>query len=175
MRAMAEEAMGSNPRTVPGPWCKHCTARHACPALRATTLGILDVVADTTADELDAPALGYELALVTRAKELLEARYTGLAAQTETLLRIGQTVPGWGIEHTRGSEVWTKPVDEVLMLGTLLGVSLAGDVKALTPNQARQAGLDPAVVASYSERRPGAARLAAVDLAAARRAFGGGS
>ena len=172
LRTQAEEATGNNPSTVTGKHCKHCKARRACPALRAATLDILDVVSDATPAPLDAPALALELSLLKQAQERLDARWSGLEAQATAEIRAGKPVPGWSIEHTEGREKWTKTPEEIIAVGSLLGVSLAKSVDVITPAQARKAGMKPELAAFYTERKPGAAKLVQSDLSAARRAFG---
>jgi hypothetical protein len=172
-RAAAEEALGNNPRTVPGPWCKHCTARHACPALRATTLDTADMVREATPVELPPEGLAVELGLLKRAQAQIEMRLAGLEAQATALIQGGKSVPGWGIDHTVGREEWAKPVKEVLALGDLFGVNLAKPVEPITPAQARKAGVEPTVIAAYAKRKAGTAKLVKIDTAAARKAFGG--
>lgn len=174
LRAQAEEATGNNPRTVTGAHCKHCPARRACPALRNATLDILDVVYDSTPVSLSGQALALEMSLLVQAAARIEARQAGLEAQALVEIRSGKAVPGWSIEHSPGREVWVKPASDVIALGKLYGLSLAKAAEAITPNQARQAGLPAALTAPpYSDRKTGAAKLVQVDTAVARRAFGG--
>lgn len=173
MRVAAEEALGNNPRAVPGSWCKHCTGRHACSALRATTLDSVDMIREATPVELTAEGLAIELGLLKRAQSQLEMRLAGLEAQAMALIQGGKSVPGWGIDHTIGREEWAKPVKEVLALGDLFGVSLAKPVEPITPAQARKSGVEPTVIAAYAKRKPGTAKLVKIDTTAARKAFSG--
>jgi hypothetical protein len=173
MRAAAEEALGNNPRTVPGPGCKHCTARHACAGLRATTLDTVDMVRESTPVELPPEGLAIELGLLKRAQSQLEMRLAGLEAQAMALIQGGKSVPGWSIDHTVGREEWSKPASEVFALGQLFGVDLARPAEPITPAQARKAGVDATVISAYAKRKAGTAKLIKVDTTAARKAFGG--
>jgi hypothetical protein len=171
LRLAAEEARGNDPRTVPGPWCKHCPGRFQCKALQAAALDAVDQANDATPIDLPPDGLSIELRLLRRAKEQLEARITGLEARAMSAIQRGGVVPNWTIEHTAGREEWVKPVAEVLALGQLAGINLAKPQEAITPKQARDAGVDAALVAGFSQRRPGAAKLIPIDTAAARKAF----
>ena len=172
LRAQAEEAMSNDPIARPGPYCKHCTARHACKALQGAALDTIEQASDSTPVELPPAALGSELARLVWARQLLESRITGLEAQIEAGLAGGVSIPGWSIERAPGREDWVKPVSEVLMLGDLCGVTLAKP-GAITPAQARKAGVPADLVAAYAARKPGTAKLIQISTDDARRAFGG--
>ena len=106
------------------------------------------------------------------ARQLLESRITGLEAQIEAGLAGGVSIPGWSIERAPGREDWVKPVSEALVLGDLCGVTLAKP-GAITPAQARKAGVPADLVAAYAARKPGTAKLIQISTDDARRAFGG--
>lgn len=172
LRSQAEEAMGNDPLAHPGPYCKHCTARHACKALQGVALDAIEQASDSTPVELPPAALGSELARLVWARDRLDARITGLEAQVETGLAGGVSIPGWSVERAPGREEWVKPVAEVLTLGTLYGAVLSKP-GAITPAQARKAGVPAEVVAAYAARKPGSAKLVQISTDDARRAFGG--
>lgn len=175
LRAAAEEAMGNDPLAHPGPYCKHCTARHVCKALRGAALGAIDQASDATPAELPPDALGLELSVMSRGEMLLAARLSGLRAHALAAIKSGKLVPGWRADRTPGREAWTKPVSEILSAGELMGVDLAKPAEAVTPNQARTAGFNADIVAAWSERKPGAVKLVPVTAGEAARAFGGGT
>jgi hypothetical protein len=173
LNSAAHEARGNNPATRPGLHCTHCLARHACKALQATDLDIVDRSSDATPLDLPPAALGKELSALRRARALLDARISGLESQAEAEIRKGVSVPGWTIEHTTGREQWARSDEEILLLGEMLGIKLDAGVKLVTPNQARKLGLDETMCREYSERRAGAAKLVPVSTVAARKAFAG--
>jgi hypothetical protein len=80
---------------------------------------------------------------------------------------------GWAITHGKARERWAKPPAEVFALGDMMGVELRKPSEAITPNQARDLGLDAAVIAAYAERPTGAAKLTPRDASTAARVFGG--
>ena len=173
LNASANEALGNDPSTVPGPHCKRCNARHACKANQAVALDVVDSSSDSTPHDLPPSALGRELSVLTRAREMLESRITGLQAQAEAEIRKGTQVPGWAIEHTVGREAWSVTAEEVATLGDMLGVKLSKGPEVVTPAQARKAGVDETIIAQYSSRKPGSSKLASVSIVSSRKAFGG--
>lgn len=177
MREAAEEAIGNNPRTMVGPQCDHCSARHACKALQVAALDARDMADDATPFDLPPEGLALEMRLLRRGQTLMKARLSGLEAQAMSAIRGGVQVPGWTIEHGEGRLNWNKPAAEVLALGALMGIDLAKPVEkaVITPTQAKAAGLDATIVAQYSVRLPGEAKLVEMDTTASRKAFGGNS
>ena len=166
------EALGNNPRTISGPWCKFCPARHACPAAQDAAAGIVDMISEAVPRELDAAEMGTELSVLVGAAERLQARITGLQAEAMERIRLGNVIPGWGAESTGGRLDWMRPAPEVIALGEAMGVCLAKPAEPITPTQAKAAGLPVAVLASLSERKPGAIKLVPISTADTRRVFG---
>ena len=167
----AHEALGDNPTLRAGPECRYCPARHACPVLQREGYRIADAVPLVPPVELPPEALGVELRYLTDAQRLLDARVEGLSEQVKSLARQGSRVPGWMLKQEPGREVWTVPAAEVITAGTMLGVDLAKPPEALTPNQARAAGVPADVVAAFATRPAGALKLKPDDGTDARRVF----
>lgn len=170
LRRQAERALGDAPMLRAGRHCKHCTARHACAAAQTAALAGFEYVRRAGSTPLDPIALGLELATLVEAEAAIKARRTGLEEQALQTLRSGGAVPGWGIEHGRGSRKWTKPDSEVIALGEMLGVQLAKPAAAITPTQAAKL-IDGSVISSYSTSYPGAASLAQVSKSLALQVF----
>lgn len=168
----AAEALGPSPRTRVGPECAYCRARHACPALHREGFGAMDEAFRATLMDLTPEQIGLELRMLTRAADRLKARQSGLAEQADRLLRQGQRVPGWSLQPGQAREQWTLPADVVIATGRALGVEIAQPPKPLTPRQAREAGMDAAVVASLSERGKAAKSLTRDDDNVGRMIFG---
>jgi len=156
--------------------CQDCDGRHACAALQYTTLTHADVVlVGGLPVELSPAHAALELRLLHRAAERIAARVTGLEEQVTALLKGGAPVPGYRLEAGSGRERWSVPAPQVIALGSMLGVDLAKPPAAITPGQARKAGMPDAVVASCAERPRGAAKLVPDDGSLARRTFSGGN
>ena len=171
LRVRCEEALSDNPWTQAGPWCKDCSANRACQTLQDAGDAIMERVGQAVPVDLPPAQVGQELTRLSRAMAVLEARISGLESYTESLIRGGDTVPGWMIEHTKGREFFTAPVPDVLALGGLYGVQLAKPADAITPAQARKAGVPADVIAKIVDRRPGSAKLVPINPAAAEKAL----
>jgi len=98
--------------------------------------------------------LGVLYGLVKRAKEQLEFLETGLEAQIRSVMSTGVNVPGWISEPSQGRESWDKAPAEIFKLGDMLQIELRKE-QAITPSQARKAGVLPELVAAYSSRKTG--------------------
>lgn len=169
----ADEATGDNPPCKPDPVaCGHCSARHVCDALQRAAYRGMDLVRRALPVEMPAGALGLEARLLHDMIKLAEARKSGLDQQIESLLRAGQPVPHWTMAPGVSRERWQEGKDpEIIALGQMYGVDVTKPPEAITPSQAKKAGLPPDVVAAYSVRPNGAMKLTVDDGSAARRIF----
>jgi hypothetical protein len=161
---MAYASKEPNPPTLTGPQCRHCEARHACPALQSVAMSMVDVAGRSV-------PRGLELKMLTEGAARLKARIEGLEEIALATVRKGGAVPHWTIGHSKARERWAKPVAEVLALGDMMGVDLRKPLEPITPAQAREKGLDAAVTAVYSERPSGAAKLVPFTDTTAKKAF----
>ena len=169
----AHEALGPNPRARVGPECRDCRARHACPALQGAAYDSMDEAKTVTPLVMQPAGLGLELRLAKRAQALLEARISGLEEQAQAEIKRGVLVPGWRVQHGAGREKWKVPAAQVIAVGQMMGLDIAKPVEPITPNQARERGLDPGVVAALATRPAGGATLVEDDGSETRRVFGG--
>lgn len=170
--AAVTEALSSAPRTRVGPECRDCRARHACPALLDAAAGACDVAAEAQPMELPPAALGVELRYLYRARELLNARISGLEETAAALIRRGQQVPHWGLEQSAGRTSWSIPAASVVEMGRMLGIDLAKPLDAITPTQARERGVPAEVIAQASTTTRGSMKLVPDDGSKARAIFG---
>lgn len=170
IRAAAIAAKAPNAPTRTGDHCRDCSALHACEANRRVGGYAMDLAGRSTPDPLPMDALGLELRNLDRALKRLEARRDGLATVALDAINKGANVPYFARGFGKGRERWKAPVAEVFAMGDLMGVELRKPT-AVTPNQARDAGVDAAVIAAYSETPTGAAKLVPVDDNRAAKAF----
>lgn len=145
--------------TRSGEHCIYCNARHACSAALTAGLGMYEAVNKPVPAELTPTQLGTQLAIIKRARKQLEYLESGYEEQLKALIRSGSRVPGWSVEQGVGNRQWSKPTEEILKLGELMGVDLKEPVKAISPAQAEKKGIDAAVIAAYVERKPGAMKV----------------
>lgn len=168
----ADEAAGDNPPLKPHPdACENCSARHACPALQAAAYRAVDISMQAQALDLPPAALGLEARLLTDARALLDARLSGLEEQIRSNYRNGVNVPHWTLVPGSARVKWSKPDAEVLLLGEVMGASLAKTPEPITPTQAQTKGIDPEFIKAYSFTPPGAMKLIVDDGSIARRTF----
>ena len=147
----AAAALKENAPTVSGPHCRYCNARHVCPAAQKASMNAVDVIDQNTPDELNNTALGAEITILRRAKEMVEWRLAALESQALTHIRQGQMIPGYSAETRQGRQVWTRPKNEIISLGEMYEIDLRKPVEVITPKQALKAGIDEAVINAYSE------------------------
>lgn len=151
LHTAAHEAMSPNAKTRSGPHCKHCKARHACEAALTAGMGLYEVAARPVPMNLDGLALGVQKNIVDRAIKQLEYLKSGYEAEIEARLRNGETVPYWRTEPRLGRETWSRPAEEVIRMGHMLGQDLRRK-DPITPKQAVSLGIDEAVIKGYSHK-----------------------
>ena len=166
-----EDATSGHARAKPNPGCVYCPARHECPTLQRDGYRSADLAQEATPLALPAAAIGLELAWLTDAHARLGARISGLRAQAEAMVFRGERVPGWALQDAPGREEWSKSVAEVLALGKLVGLDIAKPTAAITPAQARKAGVPAPLVAAYSGRPKSSRSLVKSDDSDARKIF----
>jgi hypothetical protein len=152
--------------------CKRCTARHVCPTLQINALDSVDISLHNTPNDLDEGNLGKELAVLKHAAMILDARITGLEEQAKFMITKGKRVPGFKLDSVSNREVWTKSVDEIIVLGKLLGINLTKDPTIVTPAQARKLGVEDYILNGYISRQKGALKLIEEDITDASKIFG---
>lgn len=167
----AHEALSDRARTRSGEHCIYCNARHACQAALDAGLGMFEAVNKPVPSELTPEQLGTQLAIVKRARKQLEYLESGYGQQLMSLIRSGKNVPGWAVEQGVGNREWAKPIEEVLQLGSLLGVDLREPVKLVSPAQAEKKGIDKSVIAAFVERKPAGLKIVPDNNKKAREVF----
>lgn len=171
LRAAAPMAMCDDAPCVPGDWCEHCNGRHACEALQRTALVATDKAFSSIPLVLPPLAAARELRAMQRSTKMLQARMTGLEQQLLDLCRKGTDVPGYGIERAQGRQRWTRPIPEVIALGSMYGLDVSKP-GVITPKQSVKLGIPAGVVGQMSDEPLGEWRLVEVTTDKARKVFG---
>lgn len=176
MAEAAALAAAPEPVTCVGRHCRDCTARHSCPLMAEASAAVLDIVGQAspqpvTIDQKARDQKARELTLLRDAEAILKARITGLEALLVNEVRQSRPVAGYGLEQKFSRVNWTYPIEDVIALGDMMGVDLRKPQAPVTPNQARKAGLDDAVISLYSGRTPKEVTLVPVDSNKVERAF----
>ncbi len=167
----AEIAASPNAPTKTGPYCRNCSAAHACQAALDLGAATVDMAGTSIPVDMTPAQLGVTLARLRTAKKRLEALTTSLEEVVFSKIRLGAQVPYWSIGSENPREKWVVTPSEVFAMGDLMGVDLRKPAEAITPNQARERGIDPTVISAYAERPKGAQKLVPIDETTATKAF----
>lgn len=165
LRAAAVLAMQPNPPMKTGSYCLDCTGVHACPAAQKLGMALVDYSMTGQPVELPPHALGLELRIIREAIKRLEARAVGLEAQALALSERGTDVPFWKTDYSFGRTRWNDDVtvDMLAIYGDIYGTPLTKIAPAMTPEQAKKAGVPEDVIKSLSYTPRGLKKLVPFD------------
>jgi len=160
------QVIGDAPQCRTGTHCKRCTARAHCETLQRVAFEGIDYEASLETHSLSGQELGMELKILQRAQRALEYRLSGLEEQALHEIQQGGDVAFYTVKHGKGRERWRKdvPVEQVIMMGDLMGVDVRKPVELDTPAQLRKKGIDETVIKAYSETPSTGAKLVEVDV-----------
>lgn len=161
------------PTCTPGPHCLDCSARAHCDTLKQQSYAGVDYVQSLQTHNLSGHALGVELRLLQRAQEMIKMRLSGLEEQALHEIKQGQHVTFYSAKTTYGRKRWKKdvPVDQVIMMGDLLGQNLRKPQELDTPAQCAKKGIDPSVIEQYAETPVTGVKLEQVNERAIKNVF----
>lgn len=168
----AEKALSPNPTVTSGDHCRYCSARIACPTAYKAAMNAVDYTEQANIDKLSPEVMADTLHVLYQAQRAIKYLVTGIEAEAIATIKEGKAIPGWGIDPGMGRLEWAHPIKEVLTLGIMVGVDLRTAPEAITPTQAKAAGVDKALVDSYSKRGKAAIKLVPSDNTVASRVFG---
>lgn len=173
VRHSADIVMSGAGVCQPGLHCHHCTAKHACEALQRVTYDIIERTGAPIPMELHGTDLGYELRILRRAYKLLEYRLNAIETQAEAELRAGKVVPGFRVQDTWGRKIWNPdvPVDQLIMMGDLMGVDIRKPQQLDTPAQVIKKLKSDDVVKQYVTRPHKGWKVVEDDGSKAKQAF----
>ncbi len=165
-------AMDQHAPTIAGPvQCKNCSAIVGCEANQRYVSQLADYVAGNTPFDPPPSVVGQELAMLKRVQSMVEDRIAGLATVAECHITAGRAVPGWHMERGQSRLKWSKPAAEVIAAMQLMYGKDVSKPECITPTQAIKLGIDEAVISQYSERPPGALKLAPINYTQVAKAF----
>lgn len=170
----AERAMSATACTVTvNDGCGRCAARYRCTAAQNAALGVLDEVHKATPHDLPFEAAEDELRRLQWARDIVDARITGLESQVlHGMMRKGSISKHFDLEAKSGREVWKEgQVEQAQAVAALFGVNITKPAQVITPTQAK-AKLPAFVVSMFSHRPKGAFKLVPSDASKWARIFG---
>lgn len=159
MAAAISRSNSQDPQATVNPECDYCPGRVACSANRLAAYRGMAVAQSVTPHDMSPEAMSREHEMLLEYEAVLKSRRTGIEEQLEHLLRAGQRIPGVSMESSKGADEWIVDAGVVISLGELLGKELAKPRAAITPAQARKAGVDPEVVKGMSRPKSGTLKL----------------
>lgn len=172
LKLVEKQALMEEPPLRVSPMCNFCSAKYACPELQQQSLFIAqDQFDGMKPQKLTTTQLGKELKALQDAEEILKARIMGLEEHVLFSLKKGNHVPYYFLEQSTGRENWVKSVEDVLLLGELLGVNLAKPQEVITPKQAVKKGVPQELMQEYSIISKGALKVVKTDLNKTQRIF----
>lgn len=130
--------------------CTKCPVAHSCPANNRAGGNAIDVTDVAFIEQLSGDELSYALYSLETAVKRGKARLDSLRELAVHQIRSGQIVKNYSMQTKLGNEKWRDGVT-IDSMKLITGKKLAKD-KMLTPNQARNAGVDPKTVAAFSHR-----------------------
>lgn len=159
--------------TTAGQHCMYCSARAHCATLAEHSYAGMDYVKDLSTHNLDGAQLGVELKMLRQIQDMVKMRLAGIEEQVLHEIRSGNVVPFFTAREGKGRETWRKdvPVDQLIMMGDLMGVDIRKPVTLDTPAQCRKKGIDELVIAEYIETPSTGLKLVEVDDSTARNVF----
>lgn len=172
LTAAGARAMEYPPVATPGEvQCEHCPGSHACAPLQRAGYRAVHFAKRSLPALLTPEAVGAELRILQDNMALLKARIDGLEADAEARIRRNESVPGYGLDATKGREGWTVAPEQVVALGQLFGQDLRKPA-TLTPAQARSKGIPAEVIAKHASTPTRGVKLVRVAQSNLRKAFG---
>lgn len=160
--------------TIAGTHCRDCKAIAGCEANQRYVSQLADYVAGNTPFDPPPYVVGAELTMLKRIEQMLSARIAGLEAVAGAQIGTGLSVPGWHFERGQSRLKWSKPAAEVIAAMQLMYGKDVSKPDCITPTQAIKLGIDEAVISQYSERPPGALKLAPINYTELKKAFANG-
>lgn len=171
LKEAATLALSGLGQAISGPHCRYCQARHACESALGAGVRLYEVATQALPLDMTVQALATQYTIVTRARKQLAALEDALGQQIETLIRTGKHVPGYMTQPKQGRESWSKPIEEVIAMGDMMGADLRKP-SALTPKQAAKLGIDKNVIKEYSHTTTSGIEIVQDDNSKARLIFG---
>jgi hypothetical protein len=148
---------------VTGDHCALCPGKTECETFLQVGDNAIDLSSYADPIDLSAPAVGKMLKVRTAALLRLKSQVEGLEEQALRLIREGNDVPHWTTGFTSPREAWNDDPTNVIAFGDNMGIDLRKPATAITPAQARKAGLPKTVVDTLASRPPGAMKLVPFD------------
>lgn len=145
----AHKSLSEDATAVSGPHCAYCPGRHTCETALRAGVQLYEAATNPLPMDMSPLALGVQLSIITRAMKHLKHLKDGYDEQVKFKLANNEVVPLWRSEPTYQKAQWSKPIEELEVLGEMLGVNLIKKTP-ITVKQAVDLGVDTSVIKVYS-------------------------
>jgi len=151
LRITVEEALSQYVMAKTGSHCIYCVKATTCEALLTASYNAIDVARrDYDIVDFGNKQLAICLDNLEKASQLISIRRKALEEKAVNSIGAGDNVPGYELSPTWSSKIWTKPKEEIKIMGRLLGAELTKEV-ILTPAAAKKEGVSPEIVDKLSK------------------------
>jgi hypothetical protein len=177
LQEAARAAVERAGRLRPGLHCYKCPALLRCPAICESIGAVEDWLDHATPQTTGkSPAdVAVEWVILNRARKMLEYRLDAAGEAIKAYAGRGHSMPAVDVAPSRGAEGWALPDDQVVAVGQMYGVDLAKPQAAITPRQARFAGMPEEGMRDLTQRPPGALKITEASTDKARLIFAKGT
>ncbi|MBV1929010.1 MAG: DUF2800 domain-containing protein [Gammaproteobacteria bacterium] len=151
LKIAVEEGLSQNKMARTGDHCMYCVKAPTCEALLSASYNAIDIARrDYDVVDFGNAQLALCLENLERAEGLIKIRKDALKEKAENAISAGSSVPGYELTPRWSGKQWTRPSDEVKMMGKLLGVDLTKE-SLLTPTQAKAKGISTDILEKLSK------------------------
>lgn len=174
LRQAALATLESNPPTLTGHHCKHCSAITACPSANLAQGYAIDIAGWSIPVTQTPEMIGHRLAVLSRAEEMITHARKAMESTALNMFKNGTVIPGWQVGSTPGRLNWLPgKEDEIKSMAALMGITITKE-GMITPTQAITAGIPEEVVEMYAKRSGGSLKLERANINKLKEIFKGG-
>ena len=154
-----------------GQHCRNCKALSVCHTGVSHGMAMLQTAHLPITVQPTPEYMGQMVEMCKWAEKLFGKLAISYEEQLKNFIMSGGVVEGWTLEQKFGNKAWNRPIEEVIELGDLMGVDLRKPAAAITPTQAKKAGLAPELIAAYSHTPSSGVALKRADDTKIKRIF----
>jgi hypothetical protein len=164
----ADRVYGPDPQCTPGPHCKYCDGRRGCQAASDVAMFGADLATSAEPLNMTPEQVGIQLSILERAAGGIDNRITGMREQAKSMIKSGKNVTGYTVEPATGNLAWNQPLETCLAIEAMTGKDIKQPQKLITPTQAKNLGIDDALIDQFASRPSKGVKLVASDATAKR-------
>lgn len=172
LRDAAAATLAPQAVCVTNPGCLTCAGVAVCRASQLAALDVIERCHDATPEDLEFPAAENELRMLEWARDVVEARITGLSQEVERGIKAGAISRHFALQPTQSNLKWKEGAEsKVLAIAQVLGKNVTKPQALITPTQAAKI-IGEEFVNMHAQRLPTGTKLVQSDAKLWRRIFG---